>query len=39
LGLAILDGHQALDKVGRRLAERGLGALVQPGLTGAALNE
>ena len=39
LVLALLAGHQALDKVGRRLAERGLGALVQPGLTGAARNE
>jgi len=39
LGLAILDGHHALYKVGRRLEERGLVALLQPGLTRAALND
>src|SRR5215468_6239164 len=37
--LAILDGHQALYKVGKRLAERGMVALRQPGLTRAALND
>lgn len=35
--LAILDGDHALDKVGQRLEERGMVALVQPGLTRAAL--
>jgi transposase len=39
LGLAILDGQQALYKVGRRLEERGMVALLQPGLTRAALND
>jgi transposase len=39
LGLAILDGHHALSKVGRRLEERGMVALLQPGLTRAALND
>jgi transposase len=39
LVLAILDGHHALYKVGRRLAERGMVALLQPGLTRAALND
>jgi len=39
LVLAILDGHHALYKVGKRLDERGMGALWQPGLTCAALNE
>jgi len=33
LVLAILDGHHALYKVGRRLEERGMVALLQPGLT------
>ena len=37
--LAILDGHHALYKVGKRLEERGMGALLQPGLTRAALND
>jgi hypothetical protein len=36
---AILDGPHALDKVGQRLEERGMGALLQPGLTRAALND
>src|ERR671931_260080 len=39
LVLAILDGHHALYKVGQRLEERGLLALLQPGLTRAALND
>ena len=39
LVLAILDGPQALDKVGKRLEERGMVALLQPGLTRAALND
>jgi transposase len=39
LGLAILDGHHALDKVGKRLEERGMVTLLQPGLTRAALND
>src|SRR5919204_4880054 len=39
LGLAILDGPHALYKVGQRLEERGLLALLQPGLTRAALND
>ena len=39
LVLAMLDGHHALYKVGRRLAERGMVALLQPGLTRAALND
>src|SRR4029453_1686469 len=30
--LAILDGHQALSKVGARLEERGMVPLLQPGL-------
>ena len=37
--LAILDGHHALYKVGRRLEERGMLTLLQPGLTRAALND
>ena len=37
--LAILDGHHALYKVGQRLEERGMLALLQPGLTRAALND
>src|SRR5215510_11028603 len=36
---AILDGHHALSKVGRRLEERGMVALLQPGLTRAARND
>jgi hypothetical protein len=36
LVLAILDGHHALYKVGKRLEERGMVALLQPGLTRAA---
>lgn len=39
LVLAILEGHQALDKVGKRLAERGLVARLPPGLTRAALHD
>src|SRR2546428_1060275 len=39
LVLAILDGHHALYKVGRRLEERGMLALLQPGLTRASLND
>src|SRR5499433_129523 len=39
LVLAILDGHHALYKVGRRLEERGMLALLQSGLTRAALND
>jgi transposase len=39
LGLAILDGHHALYKVGKRLERRGMVALLQPGLTRAALND
>ena len=39
LVLAMLDGHHALYKVGRRLEERGMMALLQPGLTRAALND
>ena len=39
LVLAILDGDHALDKVGRRLAERGMMALLQPGLTRASLHD
>ena len=39
LVLAILDGHHALYKVGRRLEERGMVALLQPGLTCASLND
>jgi transposase len=37
--LAILDGHHALYKVGKRLEERGLLGLLQPALTRAALND
>jgi transposase len=37
--LAILDGHHALYKIGRRLQERGMVALLQPGLTCASLND
>jgi hypothetical protein len=39
LVLAILDGHHALYKGGRRLEERGMVALLQPGLTRAGLND
>jgi len=39
LVLAILDGDHALYKVGRRLEERGMVALLQPALTRAALND
>src|SRR5499427_8580756 len=39
LVLAILDGHHALYKVGRRLEERGMVTLLQPGLTRIALND
>ena len=39
LVLAILDGHHALYKVGRRLEERGMLPLLQPGLPRAALND
>src|SRR6266436_2039603 len=37
--LAILDGHHALYKVGKRLEERGMVTLLQPGLTRASLND
>ena len=37
--LAILDGDHALYKVGQRLEERGMVALVQPALTRAALHD
>jgi transposase len=37
--LAILDGHHALYKVGKRLEERGMLGLLQPVLTRAALND
>src|SRR5499426_406770 len=36
---AILDGHHALYKVGQRLEERGMVALLQPGLTRTALHD
>jgi transposase len=39
LVLAILDGEHALYKVGRRLEERGMVALLQQGLTRASLND
>jgi transposase len=39
LVLAILDGHHALYKVGHRLEERGMVALLHPGGTCAALND
>jgi hypothetical protein len=35
---AMLDGHYALSQVGRRLEERGMIALLQPGLSRAALH-
>src|SRR5919202_209447 len=37
--LAILDGDHALYKVGQRLEERGVLALLQPGLTRASLHD
>ena len=37
--LAILDGEHALSKVGRRLEERGMLALLQPGFTRASRND
>jgi transposase len=39
LVLAILEGDHALYKVGRRLEERGMLALLQPGLTRTSLND
>ena len=39
LVLAILDGHHALYKVGKRLEERGIVPLLQPALPRAALND
>jgi hypothetical protein len=39
LGLAMLAGHHALYKVGKRLEERGRVALRQPAFTRAALND
>ena len=39
LGRAMLDGDQALYKGGRRLAERGIVSLLQPGRTRAALHD
>src|SRR4029077_3303276 len=36
---AMLDGQHALDKVGKRLEERGMVTLRQPGLTRAARND
>src|SRR3989454_12127096 len=39
LVLAILDGDHALYKVGKRLEERGMMALLQPGLTRASLHD
>ena len=36
---AILDGHHALYQVGKRLEERGMVPLLQPGLTRASLND
>src|SRR5919106_5196522 len=39
LVLAILDGDHALYKVGQRLGERGMVALLQAGLTRASLND
>jgi uncharacterized protein DUF4277 len=37
--LAMLDGHHALYKVGARLEERGMIALLQPGLTRTSLHD
>jgi hypothetical protein len=39
MGRAMLDGHHALSNVGKRLEERGLFALRQPGGTRAALTD
>jgi Domain of unknown function (DUF4277) len=39
LVLAILDGHHALYKVGRRLDERGMFPLLQPGLASTAVHD
>src|SRR5499426_15239 len=39
LVLAILDGDHALYKVGKRLEERGMLGLLQPGLTRASLHD
>ena len=39
LVLAILDGHHALYKVGKRLEERGMVALLQPKLTRTSFND
>jgi hypothetical protein len=39
LVLSILDGHHALYKVGRRLDERGLLELLQPGLEPLSLHD
>jgi Domain of unknown function (DUF4277) len=39
LVLAILDGPHALYKVGQRLEERGMRAMLQPGLTRASLHD
>jgi len=39
LVLAILDGDHALYKVGKRLEERGMVELLQPGLTRGSLND
>jgi len=39
LVLALLDGAHALYKVGQRLDERGMVALLQPGLTRASLHD
>src|ERR1700750_1019920 len=39
LVLAMLEGAQALSKGGKRLEERGMVALLQPGLTRASLHD
>jgi transposase len=39
LVLAMLDGHHTLYKVGKRLEERGMVGLLQPGLTRTALHD
>jgi hypothetical protein len=39
LVLAILDGHHALYKVGRRLDERGMLPLLQPGLASTSVHD
>ena len=36
--LAMLDGHHALYKVGARLEDRGMGPLLQPGLSAKDLS-